>query len=1049
MVKLEKWFFPLNYWKYRPSGLHFLWLMKICILQYAIVRPLCTLVAVGLQYYGLYCLESWEPYFGHIYISLAISISVSIAMYCVIQFYLPIQEELKPYSPVLKFLAVKSVVFLTFWQDSFLSVLVYFGAIKPSEYMSAADIQVGINALLETFEMVIFGFLHIKAFTYLIYRPPDRKRVTRRGKALLDVLDFRDWYYQMSQSSRYVVAKSRGRDFTIVEDIRRDKYTHLERALGRDRWTHLDAERRRGKQQMPSYWAAGCEPKDGDDEDFELSDTGDVEKRLLTSEEDKNLNTKQKDSAPRRLAAMHPDYDPEADDEGALDAQQKEDSHRRQEETTQMLPTLPTIDIDDLEDPNDANQESHLGSYDAADETPGRVIIGLDADPPSKGGRARKEASLGLGAWWRAFRERVSSHAGGEALDGDNFAEDTKLEGDLKIDQGSLLDSFVTQRQVSGDSDAPNSAICSRTSPLTAFIVEHGRKEDEASRPTLAPRIATSTKARAVAIVDRSRMEDPWNAAGERPSQALALENQTPGPTKKGQPSLSTVVPPHMHDDRKGAAQKSIEATAVQMSSMHSSRVMPQLSQNTLALPEMRNIEPSISAWTPPTPSLASASRRDDPPSLPPVSTAAQQKQKKQNRSPAAVMTAVGPKGRAISVILPQPLSSDRSWVSRDAQPNTPELPVSSTGSLSSKPRQLVHAPSQRDHGSVAPTKEKPYVDPSKTPKRSYRDDPEMEKPSLEGWVVAGPVSLTQSRAREMHEKAHSPRQEQIAPTEQREHTVRHHSDKGAKSNWDRDKARRVSAHNSAQQASHSARSQTARESHNSGLLGEGIPAPSQLLDSHDLTPFDAAKVAIGGPVDVLERQRNRPTSHEVAQYDPKGRPLSSSRQASFQVGSVVSRRDVALATAPPPPPPLHYQGGLNSRLISLPRHSMPDQGDVRYSTQPHNPQRISLHSPSSLSRPPSHQGPSPSSHHAQQSHYVHLPYQRPPPLPVPQDQWPAQSSRTESYHRYTGEPLWRAQDASARSSRANPRPAYRQAQVGRQPPQSETREGFHFDYID
>ncbi|PWN37833.1 DUF300-domain-containing protein [Meira miltonrushii] len=235
MVKLKKWFWPLGFWKYRPDGLHFLWLMKICILQYAIIQPICTLAAVGLQYFGLYCLESWEPYFGHIYITLAISISVSVAMYCLIQFYLPIQGELKPYAPVLKFLAVKSVVFLTFWQDSFLSILVYFGAIKQSQYMTAADIQVGINALLETFEMCIFAFLHIKAFTYVVYRPKDRKRTTRKFKALLDVFDYRDWYYQMRQTSRYMAAKSKGRDYSIVEDIRREKYTHLEKALGRDR----------------------------------------------------------------------------------------------------------------------------------------------------------------------------------------------------------------------------------------------------------------------------------------------------------------------------------------------------------------------------------------------------------------------------------------------------------------------------------------------------------------------------------------------------------------------------------------------------------------------------------------------------------------------------------------------------------------------------------------------------------------------------------------------------------------------------------------------
>jgi hypothetical protein len=44
-VKLKKWVWPLGWWRYRPTGLHFLWIMKICILQYAIVRPVCTIVS--------------------------------------------------------------------------------------------------------------------------------------------------------------------------------------------------------------------------------------------------------------------------------------------------------------------------------------------------------------------------------------------------------------------------------------------------------------------------------------------------------------------------------------------------------------------------------------------------------------------------------------------------------------------------------------------------------------------------------------------------------------------------------------------------------------------------------------------------------------------------------------------------------------------------------------------------------------------------------------------------------------------------------------------
>ena len=44
-LKVKGWMFPLGFIKRMPTGLGFLWIMKICILQYAIVRPVCTLVS--------------------------------------------------------------------------------------------------------------------------------------------------------------------------------------------------------------------------------------------------------------------------------------------------------------------------------------------------------------------------------------------------------------------------------------------------------------------------------------------------------------------------------------------------------------------------------------------------------------------------------------------------------------------------------------------------------------------------------------------------------------------------------------------------------------------------------------------------------------------------------------------------------------------------------------------------------------------------------------------------------------------------------------------
>ncbi|BGP40326.1 hypothetical protein JCM10449v2_004287 [Rhodotorula kratochvilovae] len=83
---------------------------------------------------------------------------------------MPLREPLKPYQPVLKFLCVKLVVFFTFWQETSLSFLVTLDVIKSREYWTAEEIVIGLSALLSCVEMVIFAFLHVKAFSYLPYR---------------------------------------------------------------------------------------------------------------------------------------------------------------------------------------------------------------------------------------------------------------------------------------------------------------------------------------------------------------------------------------------------------------------------------------------------------------------------------------------------------------------------------------------------------------------------------------------------------------------------------------------------------------------------------------------------------------------------------------------------------------------------------------------------------------------------------------------------------------------------------------------------------------
>lgn len=59
---------------------------------------------------------------AYMYISIIMNISVTVAMYYLVLFFVALQGDLKGSFPLLKFTSVKLVVFLTFWQDFFISL---------------------------------------------------------------------------------------------------------------------------------------------------------------------------------------------------------------------------------------------------------------------------------------------------------------------------------------------------------------------------------------------------------------------------------------------------------------------------------------------------------------------------------------------------------------------------------------------------------------------------------------------------------------------------------------------------------------------------------------------------------------------------------------------------------------------------------------------------------------------------------------------------------------------------------------------------------------
>lgn len=65
-------------------------------------------------FYPFLCADSFNR--GYLYQTIVYNFSISLALYALVLFYNATRDLLKPYDPVLKFVVVKFIIFMSFWQ---------------------------------------------------------------------------------------------------------------------------------------------------------------------------------------------------------------------------------------------------------------------------------------------------------------------------------------------------------------------------------------------------------------------------------------------------------------------------------------------------------------------------------------------------------------------------------------------------------------------------------------------------------------------------------------------------------------------------------------------------------------------------------------------------------------------------------------------------------------------------------------------------------------------------------------------------------------------
>ncbi|OQS02823.1 hypothetical protein THRCLA_21313 [Thraustotheca clavata] len=178
--------FPMNHCsKPIKMGKKFLRDCKMAAMQFVVLKPLTTFIAIVLEHYGVYDEGHFTINHGYLYLSIILNCSITYAFYYLVLFYLALGSHLRPYNPVPKFLCVKAVLFLSYWQSVVLAFLSRFQIIHEIGTWTTDDVTTGIQNILICFEMCIIAIVHNYAFPYESYIDDSWDSTTESSASLL------------------------------------------------------------------------------------------------------------------------------------------------------------------------------------------------------------------------------------------------------------------------------------------------------------------------------------------------------------------------------------------------------------------------------------------------------------------------------------------------------------------------------------------------------------------------------------------------------------------------------------------------------------------------------------------------------------------------------------------------------------------------------------------------------------------------------------------------------------------------------------------------
>ncbi|KAJ5460401.1 Transmembrane protein, partial [Penicillium daleae] len=165
---------PLNHVlpKLDISDPHTFLAVKRGILQYAWLKPILAIASIVMKATDTYEEGYLSLGSGYLWTGIVYNVSVTVSLYSLAMFWVCLHNDLTPFRPVPKFLCIKLIIFASYWQGFFLSILQWLGALGSVAGYTPDNLAAAIQDALICYEMPIFAVAHWYAFSWHDYADP-------------------------------------------------------------------------------------------------------------------------------------------------------------------------------------------------------------------------------------------------------------------------------------------------------------------------------------------------------------------------------------------------------------------------------------------------------------------------------------------------------------------------------------------------------------------------------------------------------------------------------------------------------------------------------------------------------------------------------------------------------------------------------------------------------------------------------------------------------------------------------------------------------------